>query len=184
MNAIAKIGHNRSAFDLAKEKIEDLYSTFSYDPDTGEFQWLRNVGQRGRIGEPAGGVWSDKSGKSYVVLTLNRQRYPAHCVAHLFMTGRWPAGEIDHRDGNGLNNRWLNLREGTKSQNQANARRRRDNSSGYKGVSLHAASGKFCARIQCRGRRINLGLYETPQEAHAAYVHAANSLFGEFARAA
>lgn len=187
MNTIAKMGHNRSPgtpFDTVSEKITDLYAALSYNPATGEFRWLRDMGARAKAGHSAGAAWSNSKGSRYLILTVKKRRYAAHRVAHLFMTGRWPSGQIDHLDGNGLNNKWCNLRECSQSQNQGNARKRRDNSSGYKGVSFHSATGKFCARIQHDGERVHLGLFETAQEAHAEYCKAADDRFGSFARVA
>ena len=96
-----------------------------------------------------------------------------------------PVGKptIDHRDADATNNRWNNLRRATRSQNSANRRRPRHNTSGYKGVYLCRKSGKWCAHIGWNGRTIHLGRFTTPQEAHDAYLKAARKLFGEFARA-
>jgi hypothetical protein len=88
---------------------------------------------------------------------------------------------IDHRDGNRANNRWSNLRLATQSENSANRHRHINNTSGFKGVSL-CKWGKWRACIEKNGRKIHLGMYDTPQAAHAAYVAAARKLFGEFAR--
>ena len=99
------------------------------------------------------------------------------------MTGRWCKPTIDHRDGNITNNRWNNLRRATASQNNANRRRPRHNTSGYKGVSFRRDSGKWSATIGRDGKIIHLGIFATPQEAHEVYVKAARKLFGEFARA-
>jgi hypothetical protein len=99
------------------------------------------------------------------------------------MTGRWAKPTIDHRDGDCTNNRWNNLRRATRSQNNANRSRPRHNTSGYKGASRCRRSGKWLAHIGINGKIIFLGRFETPQEAHAAYLKAARKLFGEFARA-
>lgn len=91
--------------------------------------------------------------------------------------------KVDHRDGDGLNNTDRNLRANiSSSQNIANSRRRKDNTSGYKGVTRHRPTGKWRARIGVDGRRVSLGLYPTSAAAHKAYVSAAKIHFGEFAR--
>jgi hypothetical protein len=97
------------------------------------------------------------------------------------MEGRWPDGEVDHRDGDGLNNRWGNLRESTKSQNQANAKTRSDSRTGIKGVQWRDGIG-WVARIQHEKQRRHLGVFKTKEAAAAAYGRAASELFGEFAR--
>ena len=98
------------------------------------------------------------------------------------MRGEWGRPTIDHRDGDGTNNRWNNLRRASQSQNNANRRRPRSNTSGFKGVSRCRRTGKWIAVIGKRGRMIYLGKFSTPQAAHAAYVAAARKLYGEFAR--
>lgn len=88
--------------------------------------------------------------------------------------------EVDHINGNGLDNRRNNLRLATKAQNQQNASKRKDNTSGYKGVTWHKASGKWYARIGSEDGHKNLGLFLTPEEAYEAYKKEARRRFGEF----
>jgi hypothetical protein len=64
-----------------------------------------------------------------------------------------------------------------------NTRPHKDNESGLKGVKWHRGAKKWQSRIFFQGKEIYLGLFKTPQEAHAAYCKAAKELFGEFARA-
>ena len=90
------------------------------------------------------------------------------------------SNQIDHINGNKLDNQRKNLRPATQSQNMAyhdgySAR------SGYKGVTPAACGYKWQARIQKNGRQYHLGLFDTPEEAHEAYVKAAKQLHGEFA---
>ena len=81
-------------------------------------------------------------------------------------------------------NRWENLREATRTQNNANMRVRIDNRCGLKGVSYHKVAKKWAAKVHLNGEGIYLGLFLTPQEAHDAYAAAAEKIFGEFARKA
>jgi hypothetical protein len=95
-----------------------------------------------------------------------------------------PSGlDVDHADGDGLNNRRANLRLATKSQNICNQRVRSDNRSGLKGVSLNAR-GKWQANIAKGGRQRFLGAFATPEEAHAAYCAASAEIHKEFGRTA
>jgi hypothetical protein len=89
--------------------------------------------------------------------------------------------KVDHRvSGNTLDNRKSNLRLANDQQNTHNARRRKDNTSGFKGV--HFIKGwKYRARIQVNGKRIVLGDRATPEAAYELYVAAARELHGEFA---
>jgi len=88
---------------------------------------------------------------------------------------------VDHRDGDGLNNRRTNLREATRAQNARNARRSITNTSGFKGVTFHKGAGRWMAQIHVRGRHLYLGLHDTPEIAHEAYMAAARKHYGEFA---
>ena len=84
---------------------------------------------------------------------------------------------VDHKDGNGLNNRRDNIRIATTSQNMANARKRVHCSSDYKGVCFN--KGKYVAQAYCNGKNYNLGRYNTEEEAARVYDIKATELFPE-----
>ena len=87
---------------------------------------------------------------------------------------------VDHINGDGLDNRRSNLRLATKADNCRNAKLRKDNKAGLKGVSLD--NGRWRARIRVNTKEIYLGSYSTKEAAHEAYKVAAKLYFGEFAR--
>lgn len=89
--------------------------------------------------------------------------------------------DVDHGDKNRLNNQRFNLRVCTRTQNNANSKRRSDNKSGFKGVTFCKYTGRWRAVISVEKKYVHLGRYDTPQEAHTAYCEAAVRLFGEFA---
>jgi len=91
--------------------------------------------------------------------------------------------QVDHIDGNGLNNVRKNLRMATSIQNRRNRILNSNNSSGYKGVYFNPYSRvrPWLAAIKADGKKNHLGSFSTPQEAHAAYRTAAVDLHKEFA---
>lgn len=92
--------------------------------------------------------------------------------------------EVDHIDGNTLDNRKSNLRLVTTSQNQMNRGISYANKSGFKGVSWNKASKKWMAQIKANNVHYYLGLFDTKEEAAAAYSAKAQEVHGEFTRAA
>lgn len=101
---------------------------------------------------------------------------------HRVILGEPEGMQVDHRDGNGLNNRRDNLRKATHSQNTHNARTSNRNTSGFKGVGWNKAKAKWQARICINGKRKSLGYHDTPEVAYAAYCKASAKLHGEFGR--
>lgn len=96
---------------------------------------------------------------------------------HRFILGVGPEVEIDHRDRNTLNNQRDNLRPCTHAQNVRNVGPRKDNSSGYKGVTWDKENNKWRAQIG----RVKLGRFSNVIEAAHAYDAKAKELYGEFA---
>ena len=91
-------------------------------------------------------------------------------------------GKIDHKNGNGLDNRKENLRFATHQQNMSN--RRNNKLNGYKGVYFHnhgKRRKRWVASIQEKLKKIFLGRFFKPEEAAVAYNEAAKKYFGEFA---
>ncbi len=163
--------------DITAKRLRQL---LDYDPVTGVFRWKV---QRGRVsvGEVAGHIHA-KHGR--VNIKVGRKLYRAHRLAWLYVHGEWPELDIDHSNGNPSDNRLSNLRQATKTQNQANCGLQKNNKSGLKGVSWHSQNKKWRSEIQINGKRKYLGQFDDPMEAHQRYLEEAIRLFGEFARAA
>lgn len=162
-----------------------LKAALHYDPLTGLWTWLVSRGRHARPGSPAGAIHKVKRSKTpYLRIKFDGKSYLAHRLAFFYMTGDWPVGIPDHRNTDGLDNRWENLREATPSQNQANRGVRTDNRSGLKGVSYCARDDLYHSEIQLNGKRIGLGSFKEPRPAALAYERAAKEMFGEFARVA
>lgn len=98
---------------------------------------------------------------------------------HHDVLGLAPPQKVDHRDGDGLNNRRRNLRPCTTLQNNVN--RALPNATGYRGVRPQP-NGRWCAKMRIGGRSTHLGSFDTPEEAARAYDAAARAEHGEFAR--
>ncbi len=132
-----------------------------------------------------GFTWSAKVGSTHVRAVGYRHgagRGHVPELMHRVLMGAAPGVEVDHRNGDTLDNRRSNLRFATSAQNKMNSKLRRDNRVGYKGVQFHAETGKYRARIRLQGRTHSLGLFATPEEAARAYDVAARERFSDFAR--
>lgn len=181
---------------MTKPTQEYLRKRLHYDPETGTFTWLsRRVKKRyashhkiwnTRYSGTSAGHINKTSNESiqYLEIKIDYRTYKAHRLAFLYMTGKLPPDSmsVDHRDGNGLNNRWVNLRLATNSQNCGNARIPKNNTLGFKGVSYVKATCRYHAYITVNRRRTNLGFFDTSEEAARAYKVASQKNFGEFAR--
>lgn len=158
---------------LTHERVKFL---FRYDPEIKSLRWWNPSSPRLKRGAPAG----SRHYRGYFKVKVDGKFYQLHRLMWFYQHGRWPKVHLDHIDGTLDDN--TRVRECTVSQNHANRRCRKDSVSGIKGVS-RTSSGRWVARITKDGRCFQLGTFDSPQEAQAAYMKAARRLFGEFARA-
>ncbi|WP_181170990.1 HNH endonuclease [Mesorhizobium sp. B2-1-3] len=165
-----------------------LLAMLNYDPATGIFRWKHRQEYPKRwntrySGKVAGFAMKTCPNVTYWSIRIFDWPFLAHRLAWLYVTGDWPATGVDHRDLDGMNNRWSNLRLASKAQNGANTRAKRNNATGYKGVSPSKNTGRFRATIQFNGEWRQIGIFDTAEAAHEAYQAEAKILHGEFARA-
>jgi hypothetical protein len=163
---------------------EHLREVIDYDPATGIFRWRSGRALRRMKKGSVAGCASKARSNHYWLIRIDGVVHKAHRLAWLHMTGAWPAAQIDHRDTNGLNNKWENLRQATCSENAHNVPARRRNTSGFKGVCWYARDSRWKAQIAVNGRNLHVGYFDKIEEAAAAYATAAEKHHGEFARVA
>jgi len=140
----------------------------TYEPKTGNFVW-NTAGSGIRIGSVAGSLTI----YGYVQIKVGRRAYRAHRLAWFFSFGVWPDGEIDHINGNRLDNRLSNLRVVDRSGNSQNRRlAHKDNSSGFLGAAWNRQHQRWQSKIVANKVRHHLGYFDTPEAAHLAYMAA------------
>lgn len=157
-----------AAQNLTPELVREL---LDYNPQTGDF--VRKVS---RMSNKIGTSPGHRRNGGYHVIFLANKLHLAHRLAWLHFYGSWPKNNIDHINGNGLDNRIENLRDATYQENGQNIRRAKtsNKSCGVLGVSPH--QGKWAARITVEGKTKRLGCYDTIEEAYEAYLQAKRKL--------
>lgn len=161
---------------MAKANLtaERLREVLHYDPKTGLFTRLQDsfAGEFYKVKMASSGdVVGSKTKTGYFEVSIDSRPYLLHRLAFLYMTGKWPACNVDHKDSNRINNIWVNLRPATQFQNMQNIKSAHaDSSTGLLGISYCRSTNKWRAQIRSNGTKIHIGRYTTPEEAHAAYL--------------
>ena len=174
--------------DLTAEMVREL---LHYDFATGSFEW-RMRGRKWFRSDRDWKGWNVKYAGKPAFTYINSRGYcagailglgvRAHCIAFLYMEGRWANPEVDHKNTVYGDNRWDNLRETTQQQNTWNQKRRSSNTSGFKGVYWNKTRRMWVAQININGKAVHLGLFGSASAASLAYAEAATEDYGEFAR--
>lgn len=147
-----------------------LRELLHYDADLGWFMRLVDVGPRPDHKAGATPGHHDKR-DGYLTITIDGVKHQAHRIAWFYVTKKWPAEEVDHRDTRRDNNAFTNLRLANDAINAQNrTRARKDSKTGVQGVSPHW--NKFRALLRFNGKQRHLGLFPTQEAAHAAYLEA------------
>ena len=157
---------------------DELKRQLHYDAHTGIFTRLSTNSKNIKIGDVAGSITEN----GYVVIFVSYKRYRAHRLAWLYMTGSFPKNQIDHIDGNKSNNSFSNLREATNQRNLRNRDINANNKSGFRGVSWSKHAEKWIAHAMSKGKRKNLGYFDTAEAASKAFEKFAKRNHGKFYR--
>ena len=169
--------------------LDHIREALSYDLETGLLTW-KNRPLFHFQDSRAMKIWNTryagkKAGKllksGYIQLRIDRLSYRSHHIAWV-LCGQTLSDnlEIDHKNRIRNDNRFSNLRECTRSQNNCNSRTRSTNRLGIKGVHFEKHTGKFRAEIALNHKSKHLGRFLTAEEAHAAYCAAADEIHGTF----
>jgi hypothetical protein len=149
----------------------EIAELFSYDPVTGIVRWVKPTSTR----ISAGAICGQKARDGKLIVVTGGKLLRVHRVAWCLHFGRWPEQVIDHINGDPSDNRIVNLRDVSVEVNNENKRRAlRTSMTGLLGVS--ACGKRYTAAIQKDKKRYHLGCFDTPEEAHAAYVTAKRRL--------
>jgi hypothetical protein len=142
---------------------KELQSLFYLENGT-----VYNKISRGRAlaGKPSGAT--DKQG--YICVRVQGKAYKAHRIAWALHYGKWPEKDLDHINHKVTDNRIENLREVTNRENCLNRK--------YKAKGYVKHGNKFKVQIKIKGVVHYLGLYNTPEEAHSAYLEARETRCG------
>jgi len=146
--------------------VDYLKQILDYNKNTGVFTW-KVVRGGVNIGEIAGTV---RNQGGYREISINSIKYKAHRLAWLYEYGVWPTATIDHINGIIDDNRLCNLRDVTQRQNNQNKDMHRNGK--LVGAHFYKRTGKYRSFIVTGNKEKHLGYFNTPEEAHEAYIQA------------
>ncbi|WP_341326953.1 HNH endonuclease [Methylotuvimicrobium sp. KM2] len=163
--------------DLTQELLKSLVD---YDPATGRFTWRKRTADmftsidaciawnESNAAKPIGAFFTNQRGHTYIRVSILGKAYMLSRLIFFYMTGRWPVGDIMHRDRDGTNNAWSNLKEVSRIENMRSLAMTKRNSSGFVGVSWDRHKNKWHASIMVRYKTIHLGYFDDKLDAIAA----------------
>ncbi len=154
---------------ITRDRLLDL---LSYDKNTGVFTWVKSRGRLAKAGTKAGKVENN----GYVRIKIDGKLYSAHRLAHLYVYGHFPSGDLDHINREKCDNRLENLRLCNRSENRQNTKISRNNKSGHKGVSWNKEARKWRAYLKFEGKQYYLGGFKERNDAIQAWIKAASVL--------
>lgn len=148
---------------------EQLKDMLDYNPETGALVWRVPRGPHGEIGKKAGSL--SKNGRLY--LSVGLARYMAHRVAWCIYYGKWPEQNVSALNGDYTDLRIANYVELSSGLTAQKGGPKRTGQSGIRGVGWDKSRGKWIASITRNYKLINLGRFDSKEEARAAYERAA-----------
>jgi hypothetical protein len=170
----------KSVSKLLSAELARLKNALDYNQKTGEFIWRirrNSYGGKIKIGSVAGTPALDRDGGTHISIGVYGKHYRAHRLVWFFMTGKWPEGDVDHKDGIRTHNWWKNLRPATRGQNNANRRKiTSSNVSGKTGVSWVKERNQWMSRITVDHAIMHLGMFERDELDKAIAVRRAAEL--------
>lgn len=140
----------------------ELKEALNYDPETGVFTWNINIGTRAKAGNTPSNIRD-----GYSRIKVNGKQYQAHRLAWLYVHGEWPR-QIDHINHIRSDNRLINLREVSVSDNTRNQTLSKKNTSGVCGVHWCKRQNKWRSQINANGKRMTIGYFDKKEDAISA----------------
>ena len=152
--------------DKALPSPDVLRQLLRYEPETGNLFWTARGQSKWWDTKYAGTLALHcMNARGYRLGSIFNVKFTAHRVIFAMIHSRWPLGDVDHIDGNPLNNRISNLRDVSRAENTRNASIRPSNRSGVVGVGWRAREGKWCAQIGIAGKCVFLGYFDSMSDA-------------------
>lgn len=137
---------------ITQERLKEL---FYYNPQFGIFVRKVSTSTNAKVGDIAGHL----NVNGYIRMSVDCKAYQAHRLVFLYMNGEFPEHQVDHIKGVRADNRWSQLTAATDTENQKNAKKRIDNTSGITGIYWHKSRKKWMPRISIDGKQRHLGRF-------------------------
>jgi hypothetical protein len=157
---------------LTKKQAHELF-----DYKDGMLFWKVRPANNIKLGSKAG----SRHHSNYIYITFNKSNIAEHRIIFLMHHGYFPQ-QVDHIDGNRKNNSIENLRAATPLTNAQNAKVRKDNTSGAKGVNWNKSNNQWRVRVQVNNKRILIGDFKDLELAELVAQEARNKYHGNFAK--
>ena len=157
--------------------LEVLNKWFILDDTNGMLYWKERKAKHTEIG----GIVGKVNPKGYLVFHFDGVITRVHRIIYKMYYGIEPEGELDHIDGNKLNNKPENLRLASRYQNNQNIKKQKNSTSGHKNVYWKEANKKWAVTISAFGKKYHFGYYLNIENAAEVAVKQRKILHGEFA---